>query len=93
VRTIDLTNDEQTHVRAALRFLRVRCGGWMNVGKVLHYKDTSVANVASGQKAVSATLAFRVARVAKVGVDELLAGKFPPPGTCAHCGHCKNGEA
>ena len=31
-------------------------------------------------------IAFRVARLAKVGVDDVLAGRFPPPGTCPHCG-------
>jgi len=36
----------------------------------------------------SPTLAFRVARLAGVAVDDLLSGRFPPPGTCAYCGHC-----
>ncbi len=27
------------------------------------------------------------AKFAKVGVDDVLTGKFPAPGTCPHCGH------
>lgn len=86
----DLTDKEQTHVRSALAFLRLRCGGWAAVSKVLRVKDTSLSAVATGYKAVSPRLAFRVARFARVGVDDLLGGKFPPPGTCPHCGHCKS---
>ena len=86
--TLDLTAAEQTHVRTALKFLRSRCGTWANVGKLLGFKQTTLANVAGGHKGVSATIAFRVARFAKVGVDDVLAGLFPAPGTCPHCGHC-----
>ena len=32
-------------------------------------------------------LVVRVARFASVGVDDVLTGKYPPPGTCPHCGH------
>jgi hypothetical protein len=38
---------------------------------------------------VSASLAYRVARLAEVGIDDLLAGAFPPPNTCPHRGHTK----
>jgi hypothetical protein len=86
VRTSDLTTAEQANVRAALRFLRARCGGWTNVGKVLRFKDTTLSAVAGGKKTASAVLAFRVARFAKVSVDDVLAARFPPPGTCPHCG-------
>ena len=70
----------------AVRFLRARCGGWAPLAKVLRFKDTTIANVANG-RAVSATVAFRVARFAKVRVDDVIAGKFSAPGTCPHCGH------
>jgi hypothetical protein len=83
----DLTTQEQQHVRAALRFLRARCGGWAPVSKVLRFKDTSLSAVATSHKPVSTTLVFRIARFAKVGVDDVLAGRFPEPGTCPHCGH------
>jgi hypothetical protein len=88
VKASDLTADEQVRVRVALRFLRSRCGGWGPLAKALHFKDTTLGRVAS-KGTVSPLLAFRVARLAKVGVDDVLAGKYPPPGACPHCGYCK----
>lgn len=84
----DLTTQEQAHVRAALRFLRARCGGWEPLAKVLRMNKVTLRHVSSG-KATSAALAFRVARLAGVGVDELLSGKYPPINACPHCGHVK----
>jgi hypothetical protein len=81
----DLTTAEQGNVRTALRFLRARCGTWANVAKVLRFKQTTLANVMGG-RAVSPTLAFRVARFAKVSMEDVLTGRFPAPGTCPHCG-------
>lgn len=37
--------------------------------------------------AVSASMALRVARLAGIPVDDLLAGRFAPEGTCPRCGH------
>ena len=83
----DLTADEQTNVRAALRFLHLRCGTWATAAKALRMAESSVANIAIGRRVVTPGVTFRVARLFKVGVDDLLAGRFPPPGTCPHCGH------
>jgi hypothetical protein len=83
----DLTKEEQAHVRAALRFLRARCGGWKNVARVLRGSCITLRCAANGRP-VSASLAVRVARFAGVGVDEVLNGRFPPPGACPYCGHC-----
>lgn len=84
--TFDLTPAEQAHVRAALRFLRARCGGWKPLAQALRFKANSLAKVGSGRVA-SASMALRIARLAEIGVDELLGGKYPPAGTCPHCGH------
>lgn len=84
----DLTAQEQAHVRAALKFLRARCDGWEPVSKLLRIRRDSLVAVSSGET-VSASMAVRVARLAKVGIDDLLAGKFPPAGTCPYCGHVK----
>jgi hypothetical protein len=80
----DLTKEEQAYVRAALRFLRARCGGWKAVAKALRAHKTGLS---MRDRAVTASLAVRVARFVGVGVDDLLAGKFPPQGTCPFCGH------
>ena len=87
--TFDFTVKEVTHVRAALRFLRLRCGTWTILAKALRLHDTTLANIANGHKPVTAKLAVRIAKFAKVGVDDVLTGRFPAPGACPHCGHQK----
>jgi hypothetical protein len=32
-------------------------------------------------------MAFRIARLVGVSVDDLVRGKFPEPGTCPRCGY------
>ena len=89
----DLTKEEQTNVRAALRFLRVRCGGWEPLAKALRVGETTLTNVNLCKRTVTPILAFRVARFVKIGVDDLLTGKYPPAGACPHCGHVREGDA
>lgn len=84
----DLTDREQTNVRAALRFLRARSGTWEVTAKALRFKAITLSNIAAGRKVASPTLAVRIAKLAKVGVDDVLMGRFPAPGTCPHCGYC-----
>ena|ERR1700722_10621063 len=84
--SLDLTTEEQQHVRVALRYLRVRFGGWANLAKALRFKDTTLSNVASG-RAVTATMAVRMARLVKVGIDDMIGGTYPPKGSCPLCGH------
>lgn len=88
----DLTAQEQQRVRAALKFLRARFGGWGQLAKAMKTKDTTLSNVAGGHKIVTPSMVFRVARLVQVGIDDLLAGRFPEPGTCPMCGHCKEGS-
>ncbi len=80
-----ISTKEQQHVRVALRFLRVRFGGWAALGKALKSGEETLSAVAS-KRPVSASLAFRVARLVDVGIDDLLAGAFPPAGSCPLCG-------
>lgn len=84
-----LTAEEQDHVRAALQFLRRRIGTWKAVAAVLGKTEKTIQNqVQPGcRKSVTPDLAFRVARFAGVGVDDVLTGRFPEPGTCPYCGH------
>ena len=83
---IDLTAAEQANVRAGLRYLRVQIGGWKPLARVLGISHKTAANVACGTKGVGAKMAFRLARLAAVSLDDLLAGKYPPAGVCPHCG-------
>jgi hypothetical protein len=83
----DLTTQEQTNIRTALKFLRGRFGTWELVAKALRFGDSTVGNVIHGHNAASVVVAFRIARLVKVPVDDVISGKFPAPGTCPHCGH------
>jgi hypothetical protein len=82
----DLTKEEQANVRAALSFLRIRLGA-EQVAKAVRANRATVRRVLGAGQGVSASLAVRVARLASVGVDDVLTGTFPPAGTCPHCGH------
>lgn len=84
--TLDLDAQEQTNVRAALAFLRFKFCGWETLSTMLHFDPTTLIHVVKGRRAVCASLAFRIARLVKVKVDDLLAGKFPEAGACPHCG-------
>jgi hypothetical protein len=81
-----LTIQEQAHVREALRFLRVCWGTWAAVAEALGFGEKTVALVLDG-RIVSGLLALRVAQLAGVSVHEVLAGRFPGPTICPHCGH------
>jgi len=81
----DLTDDEQRNVRIALRYLRAKAGGWKVLAPAIGFSRRTLENVNEG-RTVSAQMAFRVARLAAISVDSLLAGEFPPAGTCPHCG-------
>ncbi len=87
----DLTPQEQAHARIALRFLRARCGGWEPLSKILR-GDMVTIRKAAGGGVISASLAVRIARFVKVGIDDLLAGKYPPAGACPHCGHVASAD-
>jgi hypothetical protein len=85
--TPDFNAKEITAVRGALNFLHRRCGTWATLGRALSFKGSTLGNVARGNKAVSATLVIRVAKLAGVRVDDLLSGQFPAK--CPHCGAVK----
>jgi hypothetical protein len=93
VKPAGLTSGEATHVRAGLQFLHRRTGTWEVLAKALGFNATSLANVAGGHKPVTPAITFAVARFASVGVDDVLAGKFPDPQACPHCGHVREKEA
>jgi hypothetical protein len=74
---------EVVNVRKAAAFLRLRSGGVKTLASALR------TSKALGRPCP--LLAFKVARLASVGLDDVLTGKYPPAGVCAHCGH--RGEA
>jgi len=60
--------------------------GFETLSKALGFGKGTASNVVSG-RIVTPLVAFRVARLAKVGVDDVLGGRFPEPNVCPHCGN------
>lgn len=89
---VDVTPDEAAHVRTALVYLRTRSGGWAPLAKVLGFRVGHLTEVGRSRAAVSATLVFRIARLAQVGIDDVLAGRYPAANACPHCGHVATPE-
>jgi len=83
----DLTQEEQDRVRVAIRFLRIRFGKAMLLAKALGFRASTIRRVLEGRDMVSPTMVIRVARLAQVAIDDVLAGKYPAKGMCPHCGH------
>lgn len=82
----DLTLTEQKHVCTALRALRRKLGTWAPVADALHFSPDTVRKVIGGRYPVTASMAFRVARLAGVSVDDLVAGRYLQ-GACPRCGY------
>lgn len=87
ITTADLTPEEQEHVRNAIILVRVQFGGWKPLGKMLRFDPATIIHVCRERRSVSASLAFRLARLLGIGIDDLLAGKWPGDGACARCGY------
>lgn len=83
----DLNATEQRHVRTALRFMRIRVKGWAPLGEALHLRPDTLERIASGRRAATPGLAIRMARIADVTFDDLVAGRWLSPRVCKHCGH------
>jgi plasmid maintenance system antidote protein VapI len=80
------------HVRNALLFLQIKLGGWRALTKLLKFEEMTLIKSGNGSRTVTASMAFRIARLVEVTVDDLVHGKFPEPGTCPRCGY-KSGHA
>jgi transcriptional regulator with XRE-family HTH domain len=83
---VKLTGSEQRHVRTAIRFMRYKVGGWQAVAEALGMKADTISKVLRGARDVTANLAYSVARLTDVSIDELLSGALLSPQTCPHCG-------
>ena len=81
----DLTPAEQANVRAAIRFLAIRHGNYRALAKAMGSKrGTVLSTVRRGS--VTAGIALRIARVAGVPLEDVLAGRWPVEGMCPLCG-------
>jgi hypothetical protein len=85
VSPFDLTPEEQGNVRAAVRCLRAKYGSWETLAKLLRADRKTLWGKTPG-----VMTAFRIARVVGVPVDDVLAGRYPGPEVCRHCGHSRD---
>ncbi len=85
-RLAQLPQDEQANVLAAATKLRVQCGSWQELADAVRVNRTTFFNACTGAKAPCAGLALRLARFAKVPVEDVLSGAFAKPGCCSMCG-------
>jgi hypothetical protein len=81
----DFTPAEQRNVRTAIRFLRLSAGRWE--ATALHVANDTIEKVINGRRPVTPALAFRVARLANVALEDVLDGTYPSKRCCRHCGH------
>jgi hypothetical protein len=78
-----LTPQEQENLRMAILRLHAQTGSWRTVARAIRSERTNLRRLQVGNRIRGmGALARRVARVVGVPEDDLLAGKFPPPGTC-----------
>ena len=74
---LDLSEAEAQYVRAALRVLRGH-HGVKKLRQMLALSSSSLDHLISGHhRKITPTLAYRVALLGGVGMDDLLAGRFP----------------
>jgi hypothetical protein len=81
-----LTNEERGHVAAALVFLKRRHGSWGELATVLDMREATLAGGATSPRRIGPGIALRVAALAQVPAGDVLAGRWPAPGTCPLCG-------
>src|SRR5579864_9186687 len=78
----DLTPAEQEHVRAALRFLAKRFGDYAKLARAMKTPRETVQRPALRGATVTAGIALRASRVAKVPMEDILAGAWPSSTMC-----------
>ena len=89
-RRAELTAEEQENVRKALRVLRTRHGGQKALAMALGVGVASLMWAMAKRGKPGAALALYAARLAKVPVEDVLAGRFPAEGACPMCGRVQD---
>jgi len=85
-RSTDLTPEEQSNARAAIRFLAKRHGTLAKLAAAMRTKHGTLQSAVKEREVISAGIALRAARVAGVPLEDVLSGVWPPVGACPHCG-------
>ena len=86
MRPCELTPAEQHNVRAMVLKLRAEHRSWKALAAALGVNRITLVRAQPGKQAPTVGLALRVARLAGVTVDGVLAGRFQPSCVCPNCG-------
>ncbi|HTA91228.1 MAG TPA: hypothetical protein VK745_16695 [Polyangiaceae bacterium] len=81
-----LTAEEQANVLAFALKLRAEYRSWEAFAVALGVKQLAAFRACTGLQEPCAGLALRLARMAKVSVEDVLSGAFAKPGCCPMCG-------
>ncbi len=73
-------------MKVALRVLTKRYGSQPALAEAMGLKVATVKYAAKARGTVTAGVALRAARAAKVPLEDVLAGRWPKPGACPYCG-------
>jgi DNA-binding XRE family transcriptional regulator len=88
-----LTPEESACVLVALEFMIARTGSMQALAYKMGIDRTCVRRAVKGKPEPGVAMALELARVVGVTVDDVLAGRFPPPGSCPHCGGIPEADA
>jgi hypothetical protein len=86
-KSTDLTLQEQKNVRTTIRLLHLKIGNWKTMARALKIEPDSIYRVVTGSRTITASVAFRVARLAEMSIDDVLSGAKLPAGICTQCGN------
>jgi len=81
-----LTVQQQDKVRAALKNLRFRYGGWDVLAGVMGIHVGALSKIAHRHWPVTAEVLLRACKAGGLSVDAMLDAKLTSSGRCASCG-------
>lgn len=88
-----LTAQEEANVRLTLAYLHARVRRWKAVGRAIRSKTKNLIKVRVGRRINDMrAMAGRIARVVAVPAEDIIAGRFPPAGTCPPADTSPSGE-
>lgn len=80
------TQDEAVNIRRAVRFLIKRYRSGQRLAAAIGTSSDSIYKVSQRRAFISPSVVFRIASVARVPVDDIVSGRWPPPSVCHFCG-------
>jgi hypothetical protein len=82
----DLSPQERENARKAIRYLAKKLGSYGKLAMAMRVKKPTVRFAVSRTGTVSASVALRTARVARVPLESVLSGAWPKATACPYCG-------